>query len=58
MTISLIRIRNHGMCGFIGYRGKKQHFDIYWDAGYNNLADYYTKHNTAQHQKDTIKTYV
>ena len=37
---------------------QNQNFDIYWDAGHNNLADYYIKHHTSQHHKDTRKTYV
>ena len=30
---------------------QNKNFDIYWDAGPNNLYDYYTKHYTAQHYK-------
>jgi hypothetical protein len=27
-------------------------FDVYWRPGRENLADYHTKHHSAQHHKD------
>ena len=34
-------------------RNKNKNFDIYWDAGHNNLAGFYTNNHTAQHHKYT-----
>jgi hypothetical protein len=33
-------------------RGRKKQFDIYWRPGRENLADYHTKHHSAQYYKD------
>jgi hypothetical protein len=30
----------------------QKQFDIYWRQGRENLADYHTKHHSAQHHKD------
>jgi hypothetical protein len=31
---------------------RQKQFDVYWRLGCENLADYYTKHHSAQHHKD------
>jgi hypothetical protein len=31
---------------------RQKQFDIYWRPGRENLADYHTKHHSAQHHKD------
>jgi hypothetical protein len=31
---------------------RKKQFDIYWRPGRENIGDYHTKHNSAQHHKD------
>jgi hypothetical protein len=33
-------------------RVRQQQFDVYWRPGRENLADYHTKHHSAQHHKD------
>jgi hypothetical protein len=33
-------------------RIRQTQFDVYWRPGRENLADYHTKHHTAQHHKD------
>jgi hypothetical protein len=33
-------------------RVSEKQFDIYWRPGRQNLADYHTKHHSAQHHKD------
>ena len=33
-------------------------FDIYWDSGKNNLADYHTKHHSPIHHQNVRKMYV
>jgi hypothetical protein len=33
-------------------RVRQTHFDVYWRPGRENLADYHTKHHSAQHHKD------
>jgi hypothetical protein len=33
-------------------RVRQKQFDVYWRPGRENLADYHTKHNSAQHHKD------
>jgi hypothetical protein len=33
-------------------RVHKKQFDVYWRPGRENLADYHTKHHSAQHHKD------
>jgi hypothetical protein len=30
----------------------QKQFDVYWRPGHENLADYHTKHHSAQHHKD------
>ena len=32
-------------------RVKQKQFDVYWEPGINNLADYTTKHHTGNHHK-------
>ena len=32
-------------------RQQQQQFDIYWDNGKNNFADYFTKHHSSSHHK-------
>jgi hypothetical protein len=31
---------------------RQKQFDVYWRPGRENLGDYHTKHNSAQHHKD------
>jgi hypothetical protein len=33
-------------------RVRQKQFDVYWCPGRENLADYHTKHQSAQHHKD------
>jgi hypothetical protein len=33
-------------------RVRQKQFDVYWRPGRENLADYHTKHHSAQHHKD------
>jgi hypothetical protein len=33
-------------------RVRQKQFDVYWRPGRENLGDYHTKHNSAQHHKD------
>jgi hypothetical protein len=33
-------------------RVRQKQFDVYWRPGKDNLADYHTKHHSAQHHKD------
>jgi hypothetical protein len=33
-------------------RVRQKQFDMYWPPGRENLGDYHTKHNSAQHHKD------
>jgi hypothetical protein len=33
-------------------RVHQKQFDVYWRPGRKNLADYHTKHHSAQHHKD------
>jgi hypothetical protein len=33
-------------------RVRQKNFDVYWRPGRENLADYHTKHHSAQHHKD------
>ena len=37
---------------------KKKQFNIYWDKGSNNLADYHTKHHPPHHHRKMRKTYI
>ena len=37
---------------------QNQHFDIYWDAGHDNLSKFYINHHTAQDHKDIRKAHV
>ena len=39
-------------------RQEQKQFDYYWDKGDNNEADYYTKHHTAKHHRETRNKYV
>jgi hypothetical protein len=41
-------MRYHWLAG----RVRQKQFDIYWRPGRENLADYHTKHHSAQHHKD------
>jgi hypothetical protein len=36
---------------WIKNRVKQGQFDVYWGPGYQNLADYFTKHHSAAHHK-------
>ena len=33
-------------------------FNIYWDSGKNNLADYHTKHHNSTHHQNVRKNYI
>ncbi len=33
-------------------------FDIYWDRGHNNHADYFSKHHTAKYHREIRPQYV
>ena len=33
-------------------------FNVYWDCGKNNLADYHTKHHSPTHHQNVRKTYI
>jgi hypothetical protein len=33
-------------------RFRQKYLDVYWRPGHENLGDYNTKHNSAQHHKD------
>jgi hypothetical protein len=37
---------------WLTYRVRQKQFDVYWGPGRDNLGDYHTKHNSAQHHKD------
>jgi hypothetical protein len=37
---------------WVTYRVRQKQFDVYWHPGRENLADYHTKHHSAQHHKD------
>ena len=36
----------------------KGQFNIYWDHGKNNLADYHTKHHSPLHHQNVRNTYI
>jgi hypothetical protein len=44
-------------CDTIGSpdRVRQKQFDVYWRPGRENLADYHTKHHSAQHHKDMCR---
>jgi hypothetical protein len=37
---------------WLTYRVRQKQFDVYWRPGRENIADYHTKHHSAQHHKD------
>jgi hypothetical protein len=39
-------------------RVKQVHFNVYWDPGYQYLADYFTKHHSPTHHKRMIEMYI
>ena len=39
-------------------RVKQGQFDVYWGPGYQNLADYFTKHHSTAHHKRVRPVYV
>jgi hypothetical protein len=39
-------------------RVKQGQFQIYWGPGYQNLADYFTKHHSPAHQKRIRNVYI
>ena len=57
-------IKNKGSKSWdVRYRWLTEHqatgdFDIYWDSGKNNLADYHTKHHNPTHHQNVRKKYV
>jgi hypothetical protein len=36
---------------WVKYRVKQGQFHVYWGPGYQNLADYFTKHHSPAHHK-------
>jgi hypothetical protein len=39
-------------------RVKQEQFNLYWGPGYQNLADYFTKHHSLSHHKRMCETYI
>jgi hypothetical protein len=39
-------------------RVKQGQFNVYWGLGYQNLADYFTKHHSLAHHKKMRKIYI
>jgi hypothetical protein len=39
-------------------RVKQGQFDVYWGSGYQNLADYFTKHHSLAHHKRMREIYI
>jgi hypothetical protein len=39
-------------------RVKQGQFNVYWGPGYQNLADYYTKHHSPAHHKRMSEIYI
>jgi hypothetical protein len=39
-------------------RVKQGHFYVYWGPGYQNLADYFIKHNSPTHKKWMREMYI
>jgi hypothetical protein len=39
-------------------RVKQGQFNVYWGPGYQNLADYFTKHHSPAHHKRMHKIYI
>ena len=39
-------------------RQANEDFNIYWDRGENNLADYHTKHHNPTHHKNVRQNYI
>jgi hypothetical protein len=39
-------------------RVKQGQFNVYWDSGYQNLADYFTKHHLPAHHKRMREVYI
>jgi hypothetical protein len=39
-------------------RVKQGKFNVYWDPGYQNLADYFTKHHSPAHHKRMREIYI
>ena len=39
-------------------RVRKGEFDLHWDPGQNNLADYVTKHHSGKHHKEVSPSYL
>jgi hypothetical protein len=43
---------------WIKYRVKQGQFNVYWGPGYQNLADYFTKHHSPAHHKRMREIYI
>jgi hypothetical protein len=43
---------------WVKYRVKQGQFHVYWDPGYQNLADYFTKHLSPAHHKRMREIYI
>jgi hypothetical protein len=43
---------------WIKERVKQGQFNVYWGPGFQNLVDYFTKHNSPAHHKRMRKIYI
>jgi hypothetical protein len=43
---------------WVKYRVKQGQFRVYWDPGYQHLADYFTKHHLLTHHKRMREIYI
>jgi hypothetical protein len=43
---------------WIKHRVKQEQFNVYWGPGYQNLADYFTKHHSPAHHKKMREIYI
>jgi hypothetical protein len=58
-TIKQKRTKAMDMCFYwIKDRVKQGQFKIYWGTGYQNLADYFTKHHSPAHHKRIRNVYI
>ena len=47
-------MRLYWLCDLIN----QKHFNVFWDKGSNNYADYFTKHHSAKHHKVMKSKYI
>jgi hypothetical protein len=58
-TIKQKRTKSMDMCFYwIKDRLKQGQFNVYWGLGYQNLADYFTKHHSPAHHKIMREVYI